>query len=173
MLLKKRLSVCSRAIRYVAGDTVDLHISTSAESYSIVVERIGLAREQVLAEDALPGAQHMVPEKCASEGCGWPSAHSFVIPKTWRSGFYEVTMQVEDSGGVFTHRGKRTAASVLSFVVRSPQPGHDTKVLLQLSTNSWAAYNNYGGFSVYGCVQLQRRPAPTSILPQQPDEPVR
>ena len=59
-------------------------------------------------------------------------------------------MRVEDSGGTFTHRGKRTAESVLSFVVRSAQPGRDTKILLQLSTNSWAAYNNYGGFSVYG-----------------------
>ena len=82
-----------------------------------------------------------MPETCASDGCGWPVAHSFVLPH-WRSGFYEVTMRVEDGGGTFTHRGKRTAESVLSFVVRSSQPGRDTKILLQLSTNSWAAYNN-------------------------------
>lgn len=129
---------------------MDLHISTSALSFCIVVERIGVVREQVLVESALPGAQHPVPEQCASDGCGWPSAHSFVLLDTWRSGFYEVTMRVEDNGGIFTHRGKRTAESVLSFVVRSSQPGSDTKILLQLSTNSWAAYNNYGGFSVYG-----------------------
>eukprot|EP01052_Picozoa_sp_SAG31_P036689 SAG31_NODE_4618_length_3092_cov_2.884731_2_plen_195_part_00 len=118
-----------------------------------------MVREQVLAEGTLPGAQHAVPETCASEGCGWPTAHSFALPKAWRSGLYEVTMRVADAGGIFTHRGKRTAESVLSFVVRSPHPGRDTKVLLQLSTNSWAAYNNYGGFSVYGCAQPYLRPS--------------
>ena len=51
-------------------------------------------REEVLAESSLPGALFPVPEKCASDGCGWPSVHSFVVPEGWRSGLYEVTMRV-------------------------------------------------------------------------------
>ena len=34
--------------------------------------------------------------------------------------------------------------------MRAAAPGSASKVLLQLSTNSYAAYNNWGGFSVYG-----------------------
>jgi hypothetical protein len=36
------------------------------------------------------------------------------------------------------------------FVVRSANPGRDAKVLLQLATNTYNAYNNWGGFSLYG-----------------------
>ena len=114
------------------------------------MERIGVKREEVLSESELRGSLHPVPETAASHGCGWPAAHSFTVPESWRSGFYEVTLSVEDGGGTFTHRGKRTAESVLSFVVRAAAPGSASKVLLQLSTNSYAAYNNWGGFSVYG-----------------------
>ena len=109
-----------------------------------------MKREEVLSESELSGSLHPVPETAASHGCGWPAAHSFTVPESWRSGFYEVTLSVEDGGGTFTHRGKRTAESVLSFVVRAAAPGSASKVLLQLSTNSYAAYNNWGGFSVYG-----------------------
>jgi hypothetical protein len=35
------------------------------------------------------------------------------------------------------------------FVVRSAHPGRDTKILLQLATNTYNAYNNWGGFSLY------------------------
>ena len=159
-------------LSYAPGETCSLHVSTSSPSFSIKVaptscppapaalssaggpgaqvERIGVKREEVLSESELRGSLHPVPETAASHGCGWPAAHSFTVPESWRSGFYEVTLSVEDGGGTFTHRGKRTAESVLSFVVRAAAPGSASKVLLQLSTNSYAAYNNWGGFSVYG-----------------------
>jgi hypothetical protein len=42
------------------------------------------------------------------------------------------------------------AESIVGFCVRSGDPGSRSRMLLQLSTNSWAAYNNWGGLSVYG-----------------------
>ena len=82
-----------------------------------------MKREEVLSESELSGSLHPVPETAASHGCGWPAAHSFTVPESWRSGFYEVTLSVEDGGGTFTHRGKRTAERVLSFVVRAAASG--------------------------------------------------
>ena len=35
-------------------------------------------------------------------------------------------------------------------MVRSRQPGRDTKILLQLCTNTYNAYNSWGGSSLYG-----------------------
>ena len=35
-------------------------------------------------------------------------------------------------------------------MVRSARPGRDTKILLQLCTNTYNAYNNWGGSSLYG-----------------------
>ncbi len=48
-----------------------------------------------------------------------------------------------------TQRGRRTAESDLYFVVRPKSPGSTSKILLQLSANTYNAYNNWGGFSLY------------------------
>jgi hypothetical protein len=44
--------------------------------------------------------------------------------------------------------GKEAAAESW-FIVRSPNPGRDTKILLQLATNTYNAYSNWGGYSLY------------------------
>jgi hypothetical protein len=72
------------------------------------------------------------------------------VPAEWQSGYYEATLSVEDDGGDWTHRGRRTAASVMGFVVRAAQPGGGSRVLLQLAFNSYLAYNNWGGQCFYG-----------------------
>ena len=41
-------------LSYVAGDAVGLHVSTSCPTFSITIERIGVAREEVLTEAGLP-----------------------------------------------------------------------------------------------------------------------
>ena len=62
---------------------------------------------------------------------------------------FDVRFSVSDSGGEFVQRGRRTAESNAFFVVRAAQPGRDARILLQLATNTYNAYNNWGGTSVY------------------------
>ena len=64
------------------------------------------------------------------------------MPAEWKSGYYSgrLTAVLPD--------GKK-ATSELFFVVRSANPGKDTKILLQLSTNTYNAYSNWGGYSLY------------------------
>jgi hypothetical protein len=38
----------------------------------------------------------------------------------------------------------------LWFIVRPSKPGQNTKILLQLATNTYNAYTNWGGYSLYG-----------------------
>ena len=59
-------------------------------------------------------------------------------------------MRAEDSGGHFTHRNRRTTEGAMFFVVKSAQPGRSTKMLIQLATNTYNAYNNWAGYSLYG-----------------------
>ena len=72
------------------------------------------------------------------------------MPETWQSGYYEGTLRATDSGGTYVYRNRRTAESTLFFIVRPAKPGANTPILLQLSTNTYNAYNNWGGFSLYG-----------------------
>jgi hypothetical protein len=136
-------------LSYVPGDDVELHVSTSANRFSIEISRLGAERKVVMRQDGIAGHEHPVPANASSHGCKWPGATRFQIPADWQSGFYEVRLRVEDRGGDFVHRNRRTAEGTLFFVVRSARPGTDTKILLQLSTNTYNAYNNWGGHSLY------------------------
>ena len=136
-------------LSYQAGEVVQLHVSTSAPVFALEVARIGAQREVVWREEGLKGAAYDIPEEASAQGCGWPVAHGFTVGDDWRSGYYEATLAVADGGGGFTHWSNRQAAGMLHFAVRSSRPGRDGKILLQLATTTYNAYNNWGGYGLY------------------------
>ena len=91
----------------------------------------------------------------AAHGCGWPAASELTVDAGWRSGYYEVVLSIDVDG--------KTRRSHAFFVVR-PQPGPGQQpILLALGTNTWHAYNDFGGRNLYtGATQvsLQRPMAP-------------
>jgi hypothetical protein len=72
------------------------------------------------------------------------------IPTDWKSGYYEVSLRVEERDGKFVHRNRRSAEGSCHFILRAANPGKKSKILLQFSVNTYNAYNNWGGFSLYG-----------------------
>ena len=131
------------------GEQLPVHVSTTASKYQVEVARLGAAREVVWEAKAVPGQAHPVPEDASANGCRWPESVRVPVGAGWKSGFYEVVFRAEDAGGKWSHRGKRTATSNAWFIVRQAKPGTTSKILLQLCTNTYNAYNNWGGFSVY------------------------
>lgn len=136
-------------LSYAPGAEVALCVSTSAPKYTVEVARIGAKRQVVRSKTDLPGAEHAVPENASSHGCGWPASFHFTIPADWKSGYYSVTLSAEDRGGAFVQRNRRTAVGNAFFIVRAAEPGNTSKILLQLCTNTYNAYNNWGGSSLY------------------------
>lgn len=139
-----------------AGETVGLHVSTPNGEFQYEIFRLGAQSIAMKLNEGdqstvykAAGRAYPVPEKASSEGCGWPAAAQFTVPAHWPSGYYEVRFTTNDNGGLYTHRGRRSAQSSCYFVVRPSQPGKETKILLQLATNTYNAYNNWGGFSLY------------------------
>src|SRR3954451_18178387 len=137
-------------LSYAPGDEVALCVSTTAPKYNVEISRVGAKREVVLTKKDVEGKEHPVPENCSSHGCNWPVSFKFKVPADWKSGYYAVALSAEDRGGQFVERGRRTAASEAFFVVRAGEPGKTSKILLQLCTNTYNAYNNWGGHSLYG-----------------------
>ena len=125
-----------------AGDQIGFHISTNAATYAIEIARVGAAREPVWSQADLPGQLYPTPENASSYGCNWPVALQLSIPEGWQSGYYSVILRGSEADG-------RAAVGELSFVVRSAQPGRDTTILLQLTTNTDCAYNSWGGSTLY------------------------
>jgi hypothetical protein len=137
-------------LSYQAGDTVAFHVSTTASRYAMEVARLGRRTEVVLSKSDLPGAAYPIPENASTHGCRWPASFRLEVPAGWRPGYYNVRLRVADSGGKFVGRNRRTAEADVFFIVRPSNPGRDTPILLQLCTNTYNAYNNWGGSSFYG-----------------------
>ena len=122
------------------GERIPFHISTTAAHYRMEIARLGRAREVVWEQEGLPGARHPVPSSASTRGCAWPVALEVEVPQAWRSGCYSVVLQGDEAG---------ECSSEMSFVVRSAHPGRDTSILMQLTTNTYNAYNTYGGANLY------------------------
>ena len=133
------------------GDELQLHTSTTAIEYSLEIARLGAERKVVFQATKIPGGGfHPIPENASSHGCNWPVSFRTPIPSDWPTGYYQVTLRIADTGGKFVVRNRRTAESETFFVVRAAEPGKNTKILLQLATNTYNAYTNWGGGSLYG-----------------------
>jgi hypothetical protein len=137
-------------VSYLPGETIAFHVSTTAPKYALEIARMGRETQVVLTKGELPGASYFIPEDASSHGCRWPVAWSFTVPNDWKSGYYNVRLRASDNGGQFIGRNRRTAEVDLFFIVRSAEPGKNTKILIELSTNTYNAYNNWGGGSLYG-----------------------
>src|SRR4051794_33518059 len=131
------------------GEELAFHVSTSAPAFAVEVTRFGAQDQVVWRKKDVPGQSYPVPEDASSMGCRWPESFRLPIDPKWKSGYYTARFTVTDKGGKYTHRGKRTAESEACFIVRAAQPGQRSKILLQLCTNTYNAYTNWGGFSVY------------------------
>lgn len=125
------------------GETVGFCVSTSAKRYAIEIARMGGKREVVFTQQDIAGAKHAVPDNASSNGCRWPAELKIPVNRDWRSGYYQVLLRTED------HQVQGEAF----FVVRSSNPGGEAKILLQLCTNTYNAYNQWGGASLYGGVK--------------------
>lgn len=136
-------------LSYRPGETVAFHVSTTAPRYAMEIAREGPTREVVWSKPDLPGVEYPAPDDASTRGCRWPASFRLPLPETWKSGYYSVRLRVADNGGPFTQRNARIAEGSCFFVVRPSVPGRDSKVLLQLSTNTYNAYNNWGGTSLY------------------------
>jgi hypothetical protein len=137
------------SVSYAPGEELALHLSTSAATIAVEIVRLGAKPESVWSSPAVAGREHPVPEDASSHGCRWPVAVSLKIPAEWRSGYYQVTLRARDDGGKFIQRNTRTAEGSCFFVLRPVEPGKASKILLQLSTHTYNAYNRWGGFSLY------------------------
>jgi hypothetical protein len=138
------------------GGTVGLHLSSAGgRPVAVEVARVGAERTVVFDDEAVPADSHPTPTDAHSHGCGWPAALVLDVDRAWRTGYYEVTLEIDVDG-------KRRRSHAF-FVVRPPAGAPTASTLLALSTNTWHAYNDFGGRNLYTGgtqVSLQRPMAP-------------
>ncbi|HXH57026.1 N,N-dimethylformamidase beta subunit family domain-containing protein [Iamia sp.] len=138
------------------GARVGLHLSSAGgRDVAVEVARVGWQREVVFTDTAVAADHHPTPTGADREGCGWPAALVLDVDRGWRSGYYEVVLDIDVDGS-----RRRSHAF---FVVRPPTGAPAAPILLALSTNTWHAYNDFGGRNLYTggtAVSLQRPMSP-------------
>src|SRR5882757_4124061 len=123
-------------LSYVAGDTLTLHVSCTTPTFDVEIHRWGAARVLVWQRNGVIAQPMTTPVDADANGCGWPAAIELAIPEDWSSGFYDVSLAAP---GALSDR----AIAHACFVVRAAEP--TSSRLLVLATNTYNAYNAWGG----------------------------
>lgn len=123
------------------GETFSLHISAPNGTCRLEIARIGKAREVVLVKDGIQAGNHPTPPDADKKGCGWPAALEVTAGTDWKTGYYDILLT--DDTGEETHH----------FVCIKPAAGTTgAKAVLVLATNTYHAYNWWGGANAYSNV---------------------
>lgn len=125
---------------YFPGQTVSLHLSSSARRFDVEVIRDGLYPEVVWSARGVTAERVEAPEDAYAVGCGWPVGLTVEIPDDWPSGFYIVTVRADAGAEVWEREH--------FFVVRSPRDRR-AEMALVLTTSTMLAYNDWGGANHY------------------------
>ena len=146
------------------GSSLDLHVSTNPPArYRVEVFRIGWYRGDGARRIACvptcagdeQGAALPVRPPDPDTGfldAGWPVTDRIEIPRSAVSGYF-VAELVLTSGELSGH------AADVPFIVRAPKRRQRSAILVQAAVNTWEAYNNWGGKSLYDFNSTNRKRA--------------
>jgi hypothetical protein len=130
------------------GQAISFKIKSATSNYHIEILRLGYYGgdgARLIAANLIPTATPTQPACITQAGSGlvdcgnWTVSRTWTVPSTAVSGVYIARLVRDDTAG----------ASLIVFVVRDDAA--QSKVLLQTSDATWAAYNTYGGNSLYEC----------------------
>ncbi len=96
-------------------------------------------------EAKIPAGLASDSRACQFARCNWPITFSHEDSGGLEDRYYiTLTLHARDNGGKFVARNRRTAEADAFFVLRPAEPGKNSRVLLQLATNTYNAYTNWG-----------------------------
>ncbi|HEY2923377.1 MAG TPA: N,N-dimethylformamidase beta subunit family domain-containing protein [Candidatus Eisenbacteria bacterium] len=133
------------------GETLRLHVNSVSPRFSVEVFRMGwyggAGARRVLEFRAMPGGKRAIPKPRPGDGlveCDWPVSCRVPVGRDWLSGVYLVRLTGSRDG----------KQSFVPFIVREPDTAGGTAarrapILIPIAVNTWQAYNNWGGKSLY------------------------
>lgn len=124
-------------LSYSPGEKMAVRASAPGGSFGCRITRIGAEDVVVFEERNLNAAPQPFSPTAFRDGCNWPVSFEIAIDPAWPSGYYR--LQLLNDGGVGEH----------FFVIRNDH-GAKAPFALVLATNTYNAYNSWGGKCLYG-----------------------
>jgi hypothetical protein len=126
-----RVSVC-------AGAPLTLFVHAPQRHILLDICRHGAQTETVRQCGEIPGRPQDYAADAYLQGAGWEPATTLLTGADWRSGLYSA--RIRDRSG---------AAFDITFIVKKPPSAAPARLAVLASTNTWQAYNSWGGASMY------------------------
>jgi N,N-dimethylformamidase len=126
----------SSKISVEPGETFDFYIHSPATYFSVDFIRYGQKKESLLTIPQIQGERQDYSKYADRYGANWKTTFRFTIPKNWKTGMYAARLYDQTDHEFY-----------VTFVVREPHS--QAKIAVLSSTNTWSAYNNWNGASLY------------------------
>jgi hypothetical protein len=159
-----RIEGFASEVSLLPGQKVHFHVSTApAARYRIVLYRLGWYRgagSRLLA--CIPAGCHRdrqgtaqrYPQPAPGTGlaqAAWPVTNTFRFPRSTVSGYVLAKL-------ILTSSPARGEVTYIPLILRA-LPSRRARILVQASVNTWQAYNNWGGKSLYAHNSTDHVPA--------------
>jgi hypothetical protein len=127
-------------VSVAVGEVINFKVHAPNGHFNIDFGRYGSlgTPELVSTVTDIPGTPQDYADDAYKNGAQWSTSYSLQVPCEWTSGLYNARLY------------DGTASFNLLFVVK-PAPGSEANIALLASTNTWQAYNDWGGASFYRC----------------------
>lgn len=137
------------------GDTITFYISTqSAGSDSLAINlfkitgNVQFIKTYGTGVDKINAGFQPTPDSSFYYGCNWQPTFRLAVPDTMPPGVYRAEFYISDSIDVNNSNNIIHKSYGILFIVK-PKILGNIKNLLLVATNTWQAYNTYGGKSLY------------------------
>jgi hypothetical protein len=152
--------VYASEITAAPGDAVDVHVST-ASRYRVVVYRLGwYGGKGGRLMTCVPGCDsdeqgHVQPVPSVADPihdplrAGWPTTDVVHTGSHWVTGYYAIQ-------ALMTSGPDAGRAATTYVILRAPPDASPTPILVQVPVNTWQAYNQWGGHSLYDMAGIDR-----------------
>lgn len=128
-------------VSYLPKEVLELKVHSPSPRFSVDFIRFG-AEERVLRTISnIPGQKQNYPTYAYRNGLNWKTSLRFTIPRDWKTGLYGARLY-DGTGNDF----------YISFNLKRPlDPAlpKRKRIAVLSSTNTWQAYNTWGGASLY------------------------
>jgi hypothetical protein len=130
------LAAYADRIGVTPGDSLALRVHAPAGRFDLTIVRYGKIDRNLRHIEGLVSQPQRRPRAAYRLGAGWPEAWRLRVDEGFAPGLYGVRLS-DPAGGAMT----------VPLVVRPSAP--HAPLLVLASTNTWAAYNEWGGASLY------------------------
>jgi hypothetical protein len=120
------------------GERLRLFVHAPRRRFTLTVIRHGAREQSMLHLGEIEGKPQHYAADAYERGAAWEPTFTLDVGADWRSGMYAA--RISDSSG---------AAFDIVFIVKKRRLGTPAGVAVLASTNTWQAYNTWGGASLY------------------------